>query len=156
TLLRSRRQQLHTRIVSTLENQFSKVVAAQPQLIARHCVEARLNDKAIEYWLKGGQQAVARSAMTEAVAQLQKGLNLLSGLPQGPLHRQQELNLRIALGKALMVTRGFAAPEVRETFARARALAEQLDRPNHLIRLLHGQFLFHLIRAELKPALLHA
>ena len=36
------------------------------------------------YWLKAGQQAVARSAMTEAVAQLQKGLG-----PAGEHARQR-------------------------------------------------------------------
>jgi predicted ATPase len=36
TLLRSRRQQLHGRIATTLEAHFTEVVAAQPQLIAQH------------------------------------------------------------------------------------------------------------------------
>jgi predicted ATPase len=40
TLLRSRRQQIHARIVATMESQFSKIVAVQPQLIAHHCAEA--------------------------------------------------------------------------------------------------------------------
>src|SRR6516164_8813348 len=77
TLLRSRRQQLHARIVTTLENQFPEVVTAQPALLAQHSSEAGLSEKAVGYWLKAGQQAIARSAMTEAVAQLQKGLELL-------------------------------------------------------------------------------
>ena len=37
TLLRSRRQQLHGRIATTLENQFPEVVTAQPALMAQHC-----------------------------------------------------------------------------------------------------------------------
>ena len=40
TLLRSRRQQIHARIVTTLEGQFSEVVAAQPQL--RACTQITL------------------------------------------------------------------------------------------------------------------
>jgi predicted ATPase len=70
-LLRSRRQQLHARIASTLENQFAEVATTQPQLMAQHCAEAGLNQKAIGYWLKAGQQSVVRSAMREAIAQLQ-------------------------------------------------------------------------------------
>ena len=37
TLLRSRRQQLHGRIVTTLGDQFPEVVTAQPALMAQHC-----------------------------------------------------------------------------------------------------------------------
>jgi predicted ATPase len=51
TLLRSTRQQLHGRIAATLENRFSEIIQAQPQLIAHHCAEAGLTDKAINYWL---------------------------------------------------------------------------------------------------------
>jgi hypothetical protein len=65
TLLRSRRQQLHARIAATLEDQFRETVAAQPALVAWHCAEAGLAEKAVGYWRKAGQQARARSAITE-------------------------------------------------------------------------------------------
>src|SRR5215468_11039457 len=141
TLLRSRRQQLHARIVATLEAQFPEIVTAQPQLMAQHCAEAGLNEKGVGYWLKAGHQAIARSAMTEAESQLRKGLNLLTILPpDDPSRRQQELDLQIALGPALIATKGSGAPPVGETYARARELAEQLDRPDCLVPLLNGQF----------------
>jgi class 3 adenylate cyclase/tetratricopeptide (TPR) repeat protein len=153
TLLRSRRQQLHGRIVAALESQFIEIVAAQPQLVAQHCTEAALVDKAINYWLKAGQQALARSAMTEAVAQLQKGLDLLASLPDSPWHREQELELLLALGRALIATKGYTAPVIGETLARAGELAEQLDRPDYLVPLLYRRLGFHLVRSELRLAL---
>jgi class 3 adenylate cyclase/tetratricopeptide (TPR) repeat protein len=153
TLLRSRRQQLHGRIATTLESQFAEIVTAQPQLMAQHCAQAGLNEKAVGYWLKAGQQAVARSAITEAVAQLQKGLDLLASRPDGDWRRQQELELRLALARALIAAKGYAAPVVGETFARARVLAEQLDRSDYLVRLLWGRGAFHLVRSELRLAL---
>jgi predicted ATPase len=107
TMLRSRRQQLHARIAATLEDQFPEIMAAQPALLAQHCAEAVLVEKALGYWLKAGQQSLARSAMTEAVAQLQKGLALLSGLPNDPWRQQQELDLQTALGPALSATKGW-------------------------------------------------
>jgi predicted ATPase len=152
TLLRSRRQQIHAGIAATLEGEFPEIVAAQPELMARHCTEAGLNEKAVGYRLQAGQQAVARSAMTEAVAQLQNGLDLLGNLPESPWRVQQELDLQIALARALMATRGYAAPAVAETIVRARALAERLDRPDYLVRLLHFQWSFHTVRAEHKLA----
>ena len=71
----------------------------QPELAARHCAEAGLVDKAVGYWLRAAQHAVARSAMTEAVSQLQTGLDLLANLPDGPPRRQRELDLQITLGR---------------------------------------------------------
>jgi predicted ATPase len=153
TLLRSRRQQIHGRIAATFEDRFPEIVEAQPEVLARHSAEAGLVDKAVVYWLKAGQQAVARSAMREAVAQLHKGLDVLIGLPEGPWRRQQELDLQIALGSALTATKGFSAPDVGETFARARALAEQIDRPEYIVPLNLGQWAFHVVRSEHKLAL---
>jgi predicted ATPase len=83
------------------------------------------------YWLQAGQQALARSATTEAVAQLRNRLDVLVALPDGPWRRQQELDLQIALRTALGSTKGYGAADVGETIARARALAEQIDRPEY-------------------------
>jgi tetratricopeptide (TPR) repeat protein len=153
TLLRSHRQQLHGRITTTLESQFPEIVAAQPQLMAQHCAQAGLNEKAVGYCLKAGQQAVARSAMTEGATQLQKGLDLLASQPDSSWRRQQELDLLLALGRALIAAKGYAAPAVGETYARASILAEQLDRSDCLVPLLRGQWAFHLNRSELRLTL---
>jgi class 3 adenylate cyclase/tetratricopeptide (TPR) repeat protein len=152
TLLRNQRQQLHGCIAATLEGQFAEIVASQPELLARHCTEARLTEKGVGYRLKAGRLAITRCAMTEAVAQLRKGLDLLSGASDGAACEEQELDLQIALGEALMATRGQAAPESGAAFGRARQLAEQLDRPSQLVRVLVGQFRFRHVRGELEQA----
>lgn len=153
TMLRSRRQQIHARIAVTLEQQFPDIVVAQPGQLARHCAEAGLAEKAVVYWLKAGQQALARSAAIEAAAQLRKGLDALEGLPDDPTRQQQELDLQLALGLALMAMKGYAAPEVGETLARARVLAEQIDRPQYLWPVFLGQSSFHRVRGEHAQAL---
>jgi class 3 adenylate cyclase/tetratricopeptide (TPR) repeat protein len=153
TLLRGRRQQIHARIAATLEEQFPDIVATQPGLLARHCAEAGLSERAVVYWLKAGQQALARSATTEAAVQLRKGLGALDGLPDGPGRRQHELDLQLALGLALMAMKGYSASEVGETLARARALAEQIDRPEYLWPVFLGQSSFHRVRGEHRLAL---
>jgi tetratricopeptide (TPR) repeat protein len=153
TLLRNRRQQLHARIAATLEDQSPEIVMAQPALLAQHCAEAGLAEKAVVYRLKAGRQAWGRSAITEAAAQLQKGLDVLVSLPDDPWRRQQELDLQFALASVLAATKGYSAPDVAETIARARALAEQIDRPEYLAWLIANQSVFHLIRAEHKLAL---
>jgi class 3 adenylate cyclase/predicted ATPase len=156
TLLRSGRQQVHSRIVAVLESQFPEIVTGQPALLAHHCGEAALIEKAVGYWLRAGQQALVRSTMMEASAQLQKGLDLLAKLPDGQGREQQELDLQIALGRALSATMGYSAPAVAATFARARVLAEHLDRREYLVPLLHGQWVYYFNLSELKLSLSYA
>ena len=156
TLLRQRRQQVHAHITDTLEKRFADVSTTQPALLAHHAAEAGLVEKAIGYWLTAGQQAVARSAMKEATVQLQKGVELLVALPPGPSRDRQELDLQVTLARALIATRGNSAPEVGQIFARAQSLAEQVDRPEYLVPLLHGQWGYHIVRSELTLALSYA
>jgi predicted ATPase len=152
TLLRSRRQQLHARIVPTLESRFPEIVTAHPALVAYHCAEAGLMHKAIGYRLKAGQQATTRSAMVEAEVQFRKGLDHLAVLPDGPERQQLELDLQTALGMTVIATQGHAAPAVANAFARARQLCEQLDRPSQLALLLVGECQYHLLGGELALA----
>jgi hypothetical protein len=70
-----------------------------------------------------------------------------------PWRQQHELDLQITLGRALEATKGYSAPEVAETIARRRALAEGMDRPEHLVLLSLGQWRLHSLRAEHKLAL---
>ena len=67
TLLREPRRALHARIAETLESQFTEIAENQPELLARHCTEAGLFEKAVGLWGKAGQRSVARSALVEAV-----------------------------------------------------------------------------------------
>jgi class 3 adenylate cyclase len=75
TLLREPRRSLHARIVETIEGQFSEAAESEPELLARHCTEAGLIEKAALLWGKAGQRSVERSALVEAVAQLTRALD---------------------------------------------------------------------------------
>ncbi|WP_426441987.1 AAA family ATPase [Bradyrhizobium genosp. P] len=153
TMLRGVRQRVHGGIAAALEAQFPDIVATQPALLARHCSEAGLAEKAAAYWLKAGQQALARAAMIEAAAQLRKGLEALGGVQEGAVRQKQELDLQLALGLALMAMKGYSAPEVGETLGRARTLAEQIDQPRYLWPVMLGQSSFHRVRGEHRRAL---
>jgi len=67
----------------------------------------RFNGKAVGYRLKSGQQALARSAMTEGGA-VAEGSGIAGDMPEIPA-RAAELDLQLALGRALMAARGFRA-----------------------------------------------
>ena len=53
TLLREPRRALHARIAETLESGFSDIAENQPELLARHCAEAGLVEKAAVLWVAG-------------------------------------------------------------------------------------------------------
>jgi class 3 adenylate cyclase/predicted ATPase len=152
TLLRGKRKELHTNIAHSLESGFPEIVETQPDLLAQHCAEAGLPEKAVVYWLKAGQRAVGRGAMAEAVAQLQKGLQLLPGVADGKARQELELDLEVALGHGQLATKGYSAPEPGTAFARARQLCEQLSRSAQLGSVLRGQFVYCLVRGELEQA----
>jgi predicted ATPase len=152
TLLRSRRRQLHARIAATLENTFPEIAAAQPALLARHCAEASLTEKAISYWLKAGQQAARRSLNQEAIHHLTKGLEQLTGLPDSFEKAKQELAFQNTLGPALLATKGWASPAAIETYLRARVLCERVGDTTQLFTTLWGTWLFRWARGEITVA----
>src|SRR3984885_7350110 len=151
TLLRGPRQNLHARIAIALEDRFPETVAARSELLAQHYAQAGMIEKAVTNWLRAGQQGIERSAMVEAIALLRKGLDQLSQLFEGAQRQEFELELQLALGRALMATRGFAAPEVGDICARTRQLCDQLNRPIS-VPVLFGEWLHHFLRAELHRA----
>ena len=80
TLLREPRRALHARIAETLESQFAEIAENQPEVLARHCTEAGLIEKAAGLWGKAGQRSLARSALVEAVEQLTRALDQIATL----------------------------------------------------------------------------
>jgi len=143
TLLRARRQELHGRIATALEERFPETVDQQPELLAHHCAQAGRIDKATGYWGRAGRQSLSRSAMVEAVAQVRKGLDFLARLPEDPDRWQQELDLQRVLGAALLASKGNAAPETGQAYVRARELSEQLDDTAALIPVLGALSTYH-------------
>ncbi|MBV9529640.1 MAG: hypothetical protein JO283_00865 [Bradyrhizobium sp.] len=151
-LLKSRRQTLHRRVGEALRDHFASAATAEPELLAHHFTQAGLTEAAIEWWGKAGQRSLERSALVEAVAQLQKGLMLVANLPNGVTGMQHELELQIAFGKAMIATNGYDAPETGDAFNRARSLCENLDRPRQLVSILHGQWVRVLVAGDLALA----
>jgi len=152
SMLKSRRQSLHERIAQTLAERFPEIAETQPELLAHHCTEAGLSAQAVERWLRAGQRAAERSANVEAMAHLNKGLDVVRALPDARDRAERELELRIALGPTLMATRGYAAPEVGQAYARARELCEQLGETARLGPVLWALWGFYLVRADLQAA----
>ena len=127
TLLREPRRALHARIAETLESQFAEIAENQPELLARHCTEAGLIEKAAGLWGKAGQRSLERSALVEAVAQLTRALDQIATLPATPALRREQIKLQVALITPLIHVKGYAAPETKAAAERARLLIEQAE-----------------------------
>jgi predicted ATPase len=104
------------------------------------------------YWQRAGQRALQRSANLEAIEHLTRGLNLLKTLPDTSERAQQELDLQTTIGPALMVVKGYAAPEVLRAYTRARALCQQVGETPQLFQVLRGVWHCYLLRMELQRA----
>ena len=153
SLLRSKRREYHRNISRVLAEQFPEVAATQPELLARHYTAAGMISEAVTAWLQAGRQALAGSANIEAVRHFQQALDLLEQLPESPERIQQQLQIQVALGAPLLMTRGYAAEEVEANYARAHTLCRQLDETPQLLPVLFGLWLFYLVRARYRTAL---
>jgi hypothetical protein len=130
TLLKSRRQMLHRQIADVLHGEFAPVAAAEPELVAHHLTQAGLDEPAIEWWGKAGDQALRRSAFKEAAAHLGRAIELADKLAApvpGAAPDSSRLRLQTSLSNALMRAKGHTAPETSAAFARARELASRAE-----------------------------
>jgi len=116
---------LHAQIAEALEAQSPETKENQPELFAQHYTEAGLIEQSVAYSGKAGHRSVARSAMAEAAAQFQKGLEQLAMLPDNFERRRQELEFYNALGAVLLAVKGWTAPETGRAYARAQELWER-------------------------------
>jgi class 3 adenylate cyclase len=148
SLLRSTRQQVHQQIAQVLEERFPETTTTQPELLAHHYTEAGLQEEAVGYWQRSGQNAIERWANVEAIAYLGKGLEVLKTLPGTSERIQQELDMQVALGALFMQTKGYAAPEAEHAYARARELCQQVGDTSQLFPVLRGLRMVYFVRRE--------
>jgi predicted ATPase len=152
SLLRGSRRELHALIARALQAQSGELMETQPELLAWHYAEAGLAEKSAGFWANAGQRSAARSALAEAAAQFQKGLDQLALLPSSPERLRQQLEFRSVLGAVLIAVKGFSAAETGDAYAHARELWEQLGSPSEFLQVPYGQSLYHAVRGELALA----
>jgi class 3 adenylate cyclase/predicted ATPase len=152
SLLRSTRQQHHQRIAEVLEGRFPETVETQPELLAQHYTQAGLTEQAVRYWQRAAEHASDRSAPLEAISHCTTGIALLTTLPATPARTQHALTLHLALGAALQMAKGLAAPEVEHAYTQARALCQQVGETPQLVPVLFGLWRSYLLRPQLHTA----
>jgi tetratricopeptide (TPR) repeat protein len=152
TVLQEQRKRLHERTGQALETVYAATLPEHYSDLAHHYRRSANTEKAITYLHLAGQQAVQRSAHTEAISQLTEALELLLTRPETPERVAYELQLRLAVGPPLAATQGFAAPVVGQHYTRARALCAQLGDIPQRIPVLWGLWDFYVVGGDLSGA----
>lgn len=131
SLLKSKRQQVHSRIARALKEQFADLAETQPELVAHHYTEAGLAEAAVPHWQKAGEQALERRAFHESINQFARALSLLppeTDKLSTDTRRQENGELRCALLLAVgeAQRRGGQPLKAQETFLRATTVARKV------------------------------
>lgn len=152
SLLRATRFKYHERIADVLSSEFPEIAENQPELLAHHQEMAGRCLESVRLLRQAAKRASDRSANVEAIAHLRKALKQLEGLAESPERRHEEVRARVALGAALIATKGYAAEEVEQTYARARVLCREIGDTPQLLSVLRGVQSFYQVHGPVELA----
>ncbi|MBN1482933.1 hypothetical protein EH223_13445 [candidate division KSB1 bacterium] len=146
------RAYLHEETGNVLENLYGEQVEEIAVRLARHFHEAGIYKKAIDYLIQAGNRALKLSANDEAIKHFTNGLSLLATLPESQDRSRQELTLQIALAVPLIATKGWATPEVEQTYLRARELSQLVGETSQLFTTLRGLWGLYATSGKIKKS----
>ncbi|MBR0831010.1 AAA family ATPase [Bradyrhizobium manausense] len=152
SLLHSERRKLHSRIAQVLAQMYPEKTEREPEILAHHLTESGQSEPAASFWLKAGKHAARAGANLEAIGHLRRGLGVVQANARMQGADEMELELRIALGNALIAAKGYAVQEVEENYIRALELGQQLDDEEKTFAATRGLWVCHFIRADLTRA----
>jgi class 3 adenylate cyclase/tetratricopeptide (TPR) repeat protein len=152
SLLKTTRQQLHARIARVLETDFRERVASEPELLAHHHTQAGHLTAAIPLWRAAGESALARVALQEAGAFLQKGLAIVDRLDPSEDRDDLELSLREPLHSVRLQWHGWAAPDVGVNAAAILGLVRSQSRTQSLLIGLWGMWITTITQGRVAEA----
>ena len=147
-----RRAHLHRQIGRRLEAGYGPQAPEIATELAEHFVRGHEVPQALQYLRQAAETAAQRYAPHAVIDLVQRALDLLRTQPETPARAQQEIDLHMALGPALIATKGTAAPEVEQTYARARVLCQEVGETPQLFPTLRGLSWFYRTRGVLSTA----
>jgi len=153
SLMKKQRRHYHKVIAEILEEKFHAVAEGQPELVAYHYGEAAIHAKAVEYWRRAAERALASCANREALSHARHAIETLQHLPESDESHEAELALRAIEGPALLALKGWAAPELADCYQRAREVCATLPRTPKLFSVLRGIWTNEMVSAHLRQAL---
>ena len=148
----ARRVRLHALIGEHGERVYGNQANEIAAELAMRFEEGRDYERSIRYLRQAAENAVRRFANHEAISLARRGLDLLKSLPETVERTQSELALQVILGVTLMATRGYAAEEVEQAYARARELCGKVGETPQLFLTLWGLTTFYIVRTPFQTA----
>ena len=153
SVLQERRRALHAAIVEAIEQLYADRISEHVERLAHHAARGRVLPKAVRYLNEAGLKAADRSANHEAVAYFEEALGLLADLPQTEEWLSEALDIRIALGPALILTKGAPTAEVEQSYQHALELVDRVGAESSRFPALWGLWYVRYTRGENPAAL---
>jgi hypothetical protein len=141
-----RRAQYHLRVGERLEAGYADGAGSIGPELALHFQRAGDYRRAVRYLRVSGEHALQHGAYREAIDHLMRALELIERLPPSEDKVAIELDLRMLLATPLRLTKGYAAPEVEQAYARAAQLCEARQATPQSILLLAGMAATYIVR----------
>lgn len=123
SLIKADRRSTHNNIATILQEEFSEVVALQPEILAYHLSRGGSERRAVDFWLKAGQRGIDRSTFQEAIENFQSGLDLLTSLPADKECEYLAFESLLGMGIAYIASEGHTSAKALQAFSRATELA---------------------------------
>jgi class 3 adenylate cyclase/tetratricopeptide (TPR) repeat protein len=137
-LLQGRRRELHARIVDAIETLYAERLVEQAETLAHHALRGEVWEKAANYLRQAGDKAVRRSTYREAVEFFKQALDVLARLPETRQTLSEALDIRIALGPALIAIKGAGSADVEDSYRAAHTLCQRLGDTERVFPALWG------------------
>src|SRR5262249_3154180 len=148
----ARRAASHTRLGTRLEHAWARHPDAIAAELAEHFERGGERAPSIPHHQPAAQTALRRSANQEAIDHFQRALDALGHVADESERTRIEIELRVGIGAAFMATRGFAAPEVLESYTRAETLCDRAGERPDIFPAIWGQWAFRHGRGEFDHA----
>ena len=152
SLLEGQRREIHGRIAGAMLERMPEAAVQQPERVARHLSGGPDPGRAIEYWQRAGDLALARLAGEEAGAHYARGLALLENLPDGTSRDRCELPLQLGLASAGAALARWGEEDVARAYRRALELAEALGDERSRCGALWGLSAYHQTQSEFRES----
>ena len=148
-----RRAAMSGAIARTMAEAHHKDLAPVAAELALLFETARDFPSTAKYFLAAAKRAADVFADKEAIRLAARGVAALHKTTQSPESARLELELQLALGKSLIRTQGYAAPDVERAYTRARQLCEHGQDPVRMCLVLHGLWQYFCVKGDLVKGL---
>jgi DNA-binding SARP family transcriptional activator len=151
-----RRARLHRRAAEAIEARHGGADGRHLVALATHwfqAVPAAPPERGIDAALRAARWSQRHLAHEQAIEQLLAALDLVAGMPEGPVRWGRELEVQDDLSVVLLTSAGYSAPGVDEACARMQELGQALGGHPSLVPALWRLSIAYCVRMELDTAL---